>query len=84
MDLMPPNFFVVSDLYENNGTPFAPIAICPIGVGVFSDFMLGARGIRFKYLWLPGSRSFVAKGPILWLGILHHGQVSLWAERLWD
>ena len=45
--LIPPNFFVVSDLYENNGTPFAPIAICPIGVAVLSDLILGVIGIRF-------------------------------------
>ena len=31
--------------------------------------MVGERGIRFKYLWLPGSRSVVAKGPILCVGI---------------
>ena len=31
--------------------------------------MLGVRGIRFKYLWLPGSRSVAAKGPILCVGI---------------
>ena len=27
IDLRPPYFFLVSDLYENNGTPFAPIPI---------------------------------------------------------
>ena len=67
--MIPPNFFLVSDLYENNGTPFAPIAICPTGVAVFSDLILGARGMRFRYLWLPGSRSVAAKGPILCVGI---------------
>ena len=67
--MIPPYIFLVSDLYENNGTPFEPIAICPIGVAVFSDLMIGARGIRFRYLWLPGSRSPEPKGPILCVGI---------------
>ena len=31
--------------------------------------MLGTRGIRFRYLWLPGSKSVAAKGPILCVGI---------------
>ena len=50
IDFIPPYFFVFSDLNENNGTPFAPIPICQIGVSIFCDLMLGARGIRFKYL----------------------------------
>ena len=41
IDFIPPYFFVISDLNENNGTPFAPIPICPIGVSVFCDLMLG-------------------------------------------
>ena len=40
-----------------------------MGVSVFCDFMLGVRGIRFKYLWLPGSKSPEPKGPILCVGI---------------
>ena len=40
IDFIPPYFFLVSDLYENNGTPFAPIPTCPIGVSVFCDLML--------------------------------------------
>ena len=66
---MPPYLVLLSDLYENSGTPFAPIPTCPIGVSVLELLTVGTRGIRFKYLWLPGSRSVVAKGPILCVGI---------------
>ena len=67
-------------MYEKKGTPFTQRPTCPTGVAVFVLLTEGVIGMRFKYLWLPGTKSLAAKGPILCVGIPVLATITLDAD----